>query len=59
MRKCFQFSRNIPNGSPRGNYIPIWSLERSWSFDKGFWKKENKAMLEEHVDKVVMPKKGK
>jgi hypothetical protein len=32
---------------------------RSWSFDKGFWHKENKALLEEHVDKVVMPKKGK
>jgi IS5 family transposase len=32
---------------------------RSWSFDKGYWHKDNKAMLEEHVDKVVMPKKGK
>ena len=32
---------------------------RSWSFDKGFWHKENKAFLEKHVDKVVMPKKGK
>jgi len=32
---------------------------RSWSFDKGFWHKENKAFLEEHVDQVVMPKKGK
>ena len=32
---------------------------RSWSFDKGFWHKENKALLEGHVDKVVMPKKGK
>jgi len=32
---------------------------RSWSFDKGFWHKDNKALLEEHVDKVVMPKKGK
>lgn len=32
---------------------------RSWSFDKGFWHKENKAMLEEHVEKVIMPKKGK
>jgi hypothetical protein len=32
---------------------------RSWSFDKGFWYKENKALLEKHVDKVVMPKKGK
>jgi hypothetical protein len=34
-------------------------LIRSWSFDKGFWHKENKSMLEEHVEKVVMPKKGK
>jgi len=34
-------------------------LVRSWSFDKGFWHKENKALLEEHIDKVVMPKKGK
>jgi hypothetical protein len=32
---------------------------KSWSFDKGFWHKENKALLEEHVEKVVMPKKGK
>jgi len=32
---------------------------RSWSFDKGFWHKDNKALLEEHVEKVVMPKKGK
>jgi hypothetical protein len=32
---------------------------RSWSFDKGFWHKENKALLEEHVEKVIMPKKGK
>ena len=31
----------------------------SWSFDKGFWHKDNKALLEEHVEKVVMPKKGK
>ena len=32
---------------------------RSWSFDKGFWHKDNKALLEEHVDKIVMPKKGR
>jgi hypothetical protein len=32
---------------------------RSWSFDKGFWHKENKALLEGHVEKVIMPKKGK
>jgi len=32
---------------------------RSWSFDKGYWHKDNKALLEEQVEKVVMPKKGK
>jgi len=32
---------------------------RSWSFDKGYWHKDNKALLEEHVEIVVMPKKGK
>jgi IS5 family transposase len=32
---------------------------KSWSFDKGFWHKDNKALLEERVEKVIMPKKGK
>jgi hypothetical protein len=32
---------------------------KSWSFDKGFWHKDNKKLLEEHVEKVIMPKKGK
>ena len=31
----------------------------SWSFDKGFWHKDNKALLIEEVSKLVMPKKGK
>ncbi len=31
----------------------------SWSFNKGYWHKDNKALLEEHVEKVVMPEKGK
>ncbi len=31
----------------------------SWSFDKGFWHKDNKALLSKHVDQVIMPKKGK
>ena len=31
----------------------------SWSFDKGFWHKDNKALLKEEVSKLVMPKKGK
>jgi IS5 family transposase len=34
-------------------------LIRSWSFDKGFWHKDNKKLLEEHVEKVIMSKKGK
>ena len=32
---------------------------RSWSFDKGYWHKDNKALLAEHVEQVIMPKKGK
>jgi IS5 family transposase len=35
------------------------STIKSWSFDKGFWHKENKVLLEEHIKKVIMPKKGK
>ena len=31
----------------------------SWSFDKGFWHKDNKLLLQTQVDEVVMPKKGK
>jgi IS5 family transposase len=30
-----------------------------WSFDKGFWNKENKSLLQMFVGKVVMPKLGK
>jgi len=32
---------------------------KSWSFDKGFWHKDNKKLLQEWVEQVVMPKKGK
>jgi hypothetical protein len=32
---------------------------RCLGFDKGFWLKDNKALLEKPVEKVVMPKKGK
>jgi len=32
---------------------------KSWSFDKGFWHRDNKALLEKRVEKVIMPKKGK
>ncbi len=31
----------------------------SWSFDKGFWKKDNHEYLKTSVSKVIMPKKGK
>ena len=31
----------------------------SWSFDKGYWHKTNKELLELEVRKVVMPMKGK
>jgi transposase, IS5 family len=32
---------------------------RSWSFDKGFWHKDNKVLLSESVEILVLPKKGK
>jgi len=32
---------------------------KSWSFDKGFWHKDNKKLLQAWVERVVMPKKGK
>lgn len=31
----------------------------SWSFDKGFWRKENKEILQLEVPQVVIPKLGK
>ena len=31
----------------------------SWSFDKGFWHKDNKVHLKKKIPQVVMPKKGK
>ena len=40
-------------------YLTALSPIKSWSFDKGFWHKDNKAILETCVEKVVMPKKGK
>lgn len=33
----------------------VWS----WSFDKGYWNKNNKILLSESIDTVVLPKKGK
>ena len=32
---------------------------RSWSFDKGYYSKENKELLSLFIDNLVMPKKGK
>lgn len=31
----------------------------SWSFDKGFWSRENKELLQLEIPKVIMPKLGK
>jgi hypothetical protein len=31
----------------------------NWSFDKGYWHKDNKELLKASVTKVIMPKKGK
>ena len=31
----------------------------SWSFDKGYWKHENRALLQMEVPNVIMPKLGK
>ena len=31
----------------------------SWSFDKGFWNKDNKQILQLYVPQVIMPKLGK
>ena len=38
--------------------LPTYSVY-SWSFDKGFYSKDNKDVLSLFVDKVIMPKKGK
>jgi len=31
----------------------------SWSFDKGFWNRDNKPLLQLKIPKVIMPKLGK
>jgi transposase, IS5 family len=41
------------------NRVLSKSKVASWSFDKGFWRKENKELLQLRVPKVVMPKLGK
>jgi len=37
----------------------LFSNLNSLSFDKGFWSPANKPKLEEIIDKVILPKKGK
>jgi len=32
---------------------------KSWSFDKGYWHKNNKWLLATEIEEVIMPKKGK
>lgn len=32
---------------------------KSWSFDKGYWHKNNKTLLSQKVEHLVLPKKGK
>lgn len=32
---------------------------KSWSFDKGYWHKDNKELLSLFVEELIMPKKGK
>ena len=32
---------------------------KNWSFDRGYWNKEIKLLLETEIEKVIMPKKGK
>lgn len=39
--------------------LPSRGRLESWSFDKGFWNKANKAFLSDKVDLLVLPKKGK
>lgn len=38
--------------------LAVYKIE-SWSFDKGYWGKESKQLLQLEVSKVVMPKLGK
>jgi hypothetical protein len=37
---------------------PVFKIG-SWSFDKGYWHPDNRALLEMVVPKVILPKKGK
>lgn len=38
--------------------LPRYKVE-SWSFDKGYWRKESKKLLQLETPKVIMPKLGK
>jgi IS5 family transposase len=38
--------------------LTVYKVE-SWSFDKGYWGKENKQLLQLEVPRVIMPKLGK
>ena len=38
--------------------LPEYKIS-SWSFDKGFWKPENRDLLKEKVKHLVLPKNGK
>jgi IS5 family transposase len=38
--------------------LPKYAV-KSWSFDKGYWHKNNKEMLSQEVENLVLPKKGK
>jgi len=38
--------------------LAIFKIQ-SWSFDKGYWRKENKELLQMEVPQVIMPKLGK
>ena len=37
--------------------LAIFKIQ-SWSFDKGYWRKENKELLQMEVPQVIMPKLG-
>jgi len=41
-----------------GRLLPQFIVD-SWSFDKGYWHKDNKKLLLEKVNQLVLPKKGK
>jgi len=38
--------------------LSIYKIQ-SWSFDKGYWGKENKQLLQTEIPQVIMPKLGK